>query len=58
MKRKIKVLFTNEIDVEIFDEYFYQMLYENIIRVKSKKKKKNIWLNPVFLKRSLNENIF
>ena len=37
MKEKLKVIFTNELDLSIFDEHFYQVILRRILDLKQKK---------------------
>ena len=77
MQKKFKVKFTNDFDIQVFNQDFYQILLENINKLKRQKESPNGILacacldindnrtcaclntsKPVFLKRSLNENMF
>ena len=37
MKNKIKLIFLNEIDMDIFDQYFYEQILKNVVDLKKKK---------------------
>ena len=34
MKQKLKIKYTNELDIRVFDDSFYQLLLDNIIKLK------------------------
>lgn len=38
MKNKMKLIFLNEIDIDIFDQYFYEQILKNVVDLKKKKK--------------------
>ena len=40
MKKKLKVKFMNEFDVNVFDEYFYKHMLNNVVSLLQKKKEK------------------
>ena len=40
MKKKLKVKFVNEFDVNIFDEYFYKQMLNNVVCLLQKKEGK------------------
>ena len=41
MKKKLKVKFMNEFDVNIFDEYFYKHMLNNVVSLLQKKEEKS-----------------
>ena len=42
MKTKFDVIFTNELDIKVFTDDFYQILFENIVKLKKEKESKNL----------------
>ena len=42
MKENLKVIFTNELDLSIFDEHFYKVILRRILDLKQKKKSQKI----------------
>ena len=41
MKIKFDVIFTNELDIKVFTDDFYQILFKNIVKLKKEKESKN-----------------
>ena len=41
MKDKLKIESINELDIEIFDEYFYKQTLKNVVNLIKKKNEKN-----------------
>ena len=37
LKNKMKLIFLNEIDIDIFDQYFYEQILKNVVDLKKKK---------------------
>ena len=42
MKTKFDIIFTNEIDIKVFTDDFYQILFEKIVKLKKEKESKNL----------------
>lgn len=42
MKENLKVIFTNELDLSIFDEYFYKVILKRILDLKQEKESQKI----------------
>ena len=42
MKENLKVIFINELDLSIFDEYFYKVILRRILDLKQKKESQKI----------------
>ena len=40
MKDKLKVIFVNKFDINVFDEYFYKYLLNNVVSILQKKEEK------------------
>ena len=40
MKDKLKVVFVNKFDINVFDEYFYKYLLNNVVKLIKEKNKK------------------
>ena len=66
VQKKFKVAFKNQIDLEVFSKDFFQILLDNVIKLKEHKENQIDnrtcacldTSKHVFLKRSVNENMF
>ena len=42
LNNKLKIMFLNDIDIDIFDQFFYEKILKNAITLKKKKKKRSV----------------
>lgn len=42
MKEKLKLIFTNKLDLSIFDEHFYKVILRRILDIKQEKESQKI----------------